>query len=208
MIPFLESHQKRTLSDSPPGKATIASPPSGMAPGRLERARPLISINTGSCNSGYQDFVRRNGGKQTMAVTVAINGFGRIGRLVLRAIVENGREDIAPVLINDLGSIEANVHLLRYDTVHGRFPGEVQADGDSITLRHQGKVWGPIKVTAEKDPAAMAIRGIDVALECTGRFTKREQAVRLIEAGARKVLVSAPAEGADATIVYGVTRAR
>src|SRR5262249_2671643 len=101
---------------------------------------------------------------------------------------------------------EANVHLLRYDTVHGRFPGEVRANGESITLRHQGKVWGPIKVTAEKDPAATAIRGIDVALECTGRFTKREQALRLIEAGARKVLVSAPAEGADATIVYGVNQ--
>src|ERR1700761_2651597 len=106
-----------------------------------------------------------------MTVTVAVNGFGRIGRLVLQAIVESRREDIVPVLINDLGSAEANVHLLRYDTVHGRFPGEVERNGDSITLRHGGKVWGPIKVTAEKDPAAMAIQGIDVALECTGRFT-------------------------------------
>lgn len=91
-----------------------------------------------------------------MAVTVAINGFGRIGRLVLRAIVETGREDIAPVLINDLDSIEANVHLLRYDMVHGRFPGEVQPNGDSTTLQHKGKVWRPIKVTAKKydDPRA------------------------------------------------------
>jgi glyceraldehyde 3-phosphate dehydrogenase len=139
-----------------------------------------------------------------MAVTVAINRFGRIGRLVLRAIVEGGRQDLAPVAINDLGSVAANAHLLRYDTVHGRFPGEVETTGESITLYHHGKTWGPIKVTTEKDPAATAIRGVDVALECTGRFTKREQAARLIEAGARKVLISAPAEGADATIVYGV----
>ena len=139
-----------------------------------------------------------------MTVKVAINGFGRIGRLVLRAIAESGREDVVPVAINDLGSVEANAHLLRYDTVHGRFPGEVEVVGDSITVRHRDRTWGPIKVTAEKDPTRLAYTGVDVALECSGHFTKRDQAAQLLKAGARKVLVSAPADGADATIVYGV----
>jgi glyceraldehyde 3-phosphate dehydrogenase len=139
-----------------------------------------------------------------MAVKIAINGFGRIGRLVLRAIVESGREDIIPIAINDLGSVEANAHLFRYDTVHGRFPGEVIVEGDSITIRHRGRTWGPIKVAAERDPTKVPYQGVDVAMECTGHFTKREQAAQLLQAGARKVLVSAPADGADATIVYGV----
>jgi len=139
-----------------------------------------------------------------MAVTIAINGFGRIGRLVLRAIVESGREDVTPVLINDLGSVEANAHLLRYDSVHGRFPGEVTVEGESITIHHNGRVYGPIKVTAERDPTKVPLSGVDVAMECTGLFTKKETAAHLITAGARKVLVSAPADGADATIVYGV----
>jgi glyceraldehyde 3-phosphate dehydrogenase len=139
-----------------------------------------------------------------MAVTVAINGFGRIGRLVLRAIVESGRDDVVPVAINDLGSVEANAHLLRYDTVHGRFPAEVVVDGDAITVRAGGRSWGPIKVAAEKDPTKVPYHGVDVALECTGLFTKKETAAQLLQAGARKVLVSAPADGADATIVYGV----
>ncbi len=139
-----------------------------------------------------------------MTVTVAINGFGRIGRLVLRAIVESGREDVTPVAINDLGSVEANAHLFRYDSVHGRFPGEVEVSGDTITIRHAGRTWGPIRVSAEKDPTKVPYRGVDVAMECTGHFTKKEQAVHLIEAGARKVLISAPADGADATVVYGV----
>jgi glyceraldehyde 3-phosphate dehydrogenase len=139
-----------------------------------------------------------------MTVTVAINGFGRIGRLVLRAIVEDGRKDVTPVTINDLGSVETNAHLLRYDTVHGRFPGEVEVMGDSITLHHRGRKVGPIRVTAQKDPGELDYRGVDVALECTGHFKTREQLSRLLHAGARKVLVSAPAEGADATIVYGV----
>jgi glyceraldehyde 3-phosphate dehydrogenase len=139
-----------------------------------------------------------------MAVNVAINGFGRIGRLVLRAIVESGREDVVPVAINDLGSVEANAHLFRYDTVHGRFPGEVAVTDDAITITHAGRTWGPIRVSAEKDPTKVPYRGVDVALECTGHFTKREQAAHLLEAGARKVLISAPADGADATIVYGV----
>ena len=139
-----------------------------------------------------------------MAVTVAINGFGRIGRLVLRAIVESGREDVVPVAINDLGSVEANAHLFRYDSVHGRFPGTVEVAGDAITIHHNGRTYGPLRVSAEKDPTRVPYQGVDVAMECTGIFTKKEQAEQLLKAGARKVLVSAPADGADATIVYGV----
>ena len=139
-----------------------------------------------------------------MAVKVAINGFGRIGRLVLRAIVESGRTDVEPVAINDLGSVEANAHLLRYDSVHGRFPAEVVVAGDTITIHHGGRTWGPIRVSAERDPTKVPYQDIDVAMECTGLFTKRDTAAALLQAGARKVLVSAPADGADATIVYGV----
>ena len=142
-----------------------------------------------------------------MAVKVAINGFGRIGRLVLRAIVERGTDDVVPVAINDLGSVEANAHLFRYDSVHGRFPGEVKVEGDSITITYNGKTIGPIKVTAEKDPSRVPYQGVDVALECTGRFTSKESANALIQgAGARKVLISAPADGVDATIVWGVNQ--
>jgi glyceraldehyde 3-phosphate dehydrogenase len=139
-----------------------------------------------------------------MAVSVAINGFGRIGRLVLRAIVESGRKDVEPVAINDLGSVEANAHLFRYDSVHGRFPGEVEVKGDAITVRQNGRSWGPIRVSAERDPSKVPYKGIDVAMECTGRFTSKQSATALLDAGARKVLISAPADGADATIVYGV----
>jgi len=139
-----------------------------------------------------------------MTVKVAINGFGRIGRLVLRAIVESGRDDLTPVAINDLGSVEANAHLFRFDSVHGRFPGEVEVSGNAITVRHRGRVYGPIKVSAERDPQKVPYQGVDVAMECTGRFTSKEAASALILAGARKVLVSAPADGVDATIVYGV----
>ena len=140
-----------------------------------------------------------------MAVKVAINGFGRIGRLVLRAIVESGRDDVVPVAINDLGSVEANAHLFRYDSVHGRFPGEVHVEGDSITITHRGRTYGPIRVSAERDPSKVPYQGVDVAMECTGRFTSKESASALITgAGARKVLVSAPADGVDATVVYGV----
>jgi glyceraldehyde 3-phosphate dehydrogenase len=139
-----------------------------------------------------------------MAVKVAINGFGRIGRLVLRAIVESGRTDVVPVAINDLGSVEASAHLFRYDTVHGRFPGTVEVEGDAITIRHNGRVYGPIRVSAERDPTKAPYEGVDVAMECTGIFTKKESAAQLIAAGARKVIVSAPADGVDATIVYGV----
>lgn len=136
-----------------------------------------------------------------MAVKVAINGFGRIGRLVLRAIIENGRDDIEVVGINDLGSVETNAHLLSYDSVHGRLPVKVTS----------GEGWmdvgrGKIRVTAERDPAKLpwAELGVDVALECTGIFTKREAAAKHLEAGARRVLVSAPADGVDLTVVMGV----
>ena len=142
-----------------------------------------------------------------MAVKVAINGFGRIGRLVLRAIIESGRTDIEPVAINDLGSVDSSAHLFRFDSVHGRFPGVVHTSGDSITITHNGRTWGPIRVTAEREPSKVPYQGVDVALECTGRFTTKEAATALITgAGARKVLISAPAEGVDATVVYGVNQ--
>jgi glyceraldehyde 3-phosphate dehydrogenase len=139
-----------------------------------------------------------------MAVKVAINGFGRIGRLVLRAACEAGRQDLEFVTINDLGSVEANAHLFRYDSVHGRFPGEVIVEGDTITIKNAGKAWGPIKITAERDPSKLPLAGVDVAMECTGIFTSKEKASALLTAGARKVVISAPGDNADATIVYGV----
>ena len=142
-----------------------------------------------------------------MAVKVAINGFGRIGRLVLRAIIESGRTDVEPVAINDLGSVEANAHLFRFDSVHGRFPGTVEVQGQAITIRYQGRTYGPIEVTAEREPSKVPYQGVDVAMECTGRFTTKEAASALITgAGARKVLISAPADGVDATVVYGVNQ--
>ncbi|TQF32229.1 type I glyceraldehyde-3-phosphate dehydrogenase [Bradyrhizobium sp. UNPA324] len=136
-----------------------------------------------------------------MSLRVAINGFGRIGRNVLRAIVESRRNDIEVVAINDLGSVETNAHLLRFDSVHGRFPGDVKVDGDTIDIG-----GGPIKVTAIKDPAQLPHRalGIDIALECTGLFTSREKAAAHLEAGAKRVLVSAPASEVDLTVVFGV----
>ena len=134
-----------------------------------------------------------------MAVKVGINGFGRIGRNVLRAIIESGRTDIEVVAINDLGPVETNAHLVRYDSVHGRFPGKVTVDGDTIDVGR-----GPIKVTAERDPKALPWKDIDVALECTGIFTARDKAALHRENGSGRVLVSAPATGADKTIVYGV----
>jgi len=136
-----------------------------------------------------------------MTLRVAINGFGRIGRLVLRAAYEARRRDLEFVGINDLGSVEANAHLLKYDSVHGTFPGDVTAKGDTIDLGS-----GPIKVSAERDPTKLPWRslGVELVMECTGIFTKREQAAKHLEAGARKVLISAPAEGADLTVVYGV----
>jgi glyceraldehyde 3-phosphate dehydrogenase len=139
-----------------------------------------------------------------MSVRIAINGFGRIGRLLLRALLESGREDLVPIAINDLGSIETNAHLFRYDSVHGRFPAQVATEGDTMLIRYRDRSYGPIKVSAERDPTKVPFQGVDVALECTGHFRKRDAAAQLIAAGARKVLVSAPTVGADATIVYGV----
>src|ERR1700680_2960493 len=137
-----------------------------------------------------------------MSIRVGINGFGRIGRNVLRAIAEAGRTDIEVVGINDLGPVEANAHLLRYDTVHGRFPGEVTVRGDTISVGN-----GAIKVTAEKDPSKLPWKDlrVDIALECTGIFTSKEKASMHLTAGAKRVLISAPADGViDFTVVYGV----
>ncbi|MBB6178122.1 type I glyceraldehyde-3-phosphate dehydrogenase [Pseudorhizobium flavum] len=135
-----------------------------------------------------------------MTVKVGINGFGRIGRNVLRAIQESGRTDIEVVAINDLGPVETNAHLLRYDSVHGKFPAEVRVDGDSIVVGG-GK---PIKVTAVKDPKELPWGDVDIAMECTGIFTSKEKASLHLSNGSKRVLVSAPADGADKTIVYGV----
>ena len=142
-----------------------------------------------------------------MAVRVAINGFGRIGRNVLRAIAESGRTDVVVVAVNDLAPPEANAHLFAYDSVHGRFPGEVKLEGDTLHVRPaHGAPLAPIKVLAERDMAKLpwGAHQIDVVMECTGIFTKRDSAAGHIAAGAKKVLVSAPADGADLTVVYGV----
>ena len=136
-----------------------------------------------------------------MTVRVAINGFGRIGRNILRSLVEHGRTDIEVVAINDLGPVETNAHLFRYDSVHGRFAGEVKVDGDTIDVGR-----GRIKVTAVRDPAELPHRelGVDIAFECTGIFTSKDKASAHLTAGAKRVLVSAPCDNADKTIVYGV----
>ncbi len=136
-----------------------------------------------------------------MAVRVAINGFGRIGRLAFRALAESGRKDIDVVAINDLGSAKANAHLLQFDSVHGRFPGEISATDDSITVN--GKT---VKIYAERDPHNLPWKelDVDVVYECTGIFTDAEKAKVHLEAGAKRVLVSAPSKGADLTVVYGV----
>jgi glyceraldehyde 3-phosphate dehydrogenase len=136
-----------------------------------------------------------------MTVKVAINGFGRIGRLVLRAIIESGRKDIEVLGINDLGPVETNAHLFRHDTIHGRFPGTVKTDGDKMDV---GRGW--MKVTAERDPSKLPWKdlGVDIALECTGLFTDKAKASAHLAAGAKKVLISAPSADADLTVVYGV----
>jgi glyceraldehyde 3-phosphate dehydrogenase len=145
--------------------------------------------------------IAANGRELEMSVRVAINGFGRIGRNVLRAIAEAERRDIEVVAVNDLAPVETNAHLLRFDSVHGRFPGEVKVTKDSMNVGN-----GTIKVTAIKDPAALPWQelGVDIALECTGIFTAKEKASAHLTAGAKRVIVSAPAEGADLTVVYGV----
>jgi glyceraldehyde 3-phosphate dehydrogenase len=136
-----------------------------------------------------------------MAAQVAINGFGRIGRLVFRAIHERGERALKVVAINDLGPVATNAHLLRHDSVHGRFPGTVEERDGGIDVGS-----GPIKVLAEREPEKLPWKqmGIDLVLECTGRFTKRADAEKHLTAGAKRVLVSAPADGADLTVVYGV----
>lgn len=134
-----------------------------------------------------------------MAVKVAINGFGRIGRNVLRAIIESGRTDIEVVAINDLGPVETNAHLLRFDSVHGRFPHDVKVSGSTIDVGR-----GPIEVSAMRDPADLPWDGIDVVMECTGIFASKEKSLAHLENGSKRVLISAPGEGADKTIVFGV----
>jgi glyceraldehyde 3-phosphate dehydrogenase len=136
-----------------------------------------------------------------MAVRVAINGFGRIGRLILRAIVESGRKDIVVVGVNDLAPVGTNAHLLRYDSIHRRFPVEVKVDGDDMIVNGQR-----IKVTAVKNPAELPHKdlGVDIALECTGIFTSKDKASAHLNAGAKRVLVSAPADGVDLTVCFGV----
>jgi glyceraldehyde 3-phosphate dehydrogenase len=136
-----------------------------------------------------------------MTVKVAINGFGRIGRNILRGIVESGRKDIEVVAINDLGPVETNAHLLRFDSIHGRFPADVAVDGEFLVINGQY-----IRVTAIKDPATLPHRelGVDIAMECTGIFTSKDKASAHLTAGAKRVIVSAPADGADLTVVYGV----
>ncbi len=140
-----------------------------------------------------------------MPVRVAINGFGRIGRLILRAIVESGRSDIAVVGVNDLGPVETNAHLLRYDSIHGRFPAPVKVDGDRMLVGDH-----VIKVTAIKNPAELPHKelGVDIALECTGLFTSKEKSAPHLSAGAKRVLISAPADNVDLTVVYGVNHQR
>jgi glyceraldehyde 3-phosphate dehydrogenase (phosphorylating) len=136
-----------------------------------------------------------------MAVRVGINGFGRIGRLVLRAAMEEGRNDIEFVAVNDLGDVKTNAHLLKYDSVHGTFPGEIKSDDKSITVNGH-----KVDVLAQRDPTKLPWKdlGVDMVFECTGLFSDRDKAAVHLDAGAPKVLVSAPSKGADATIVYGV----
>jgi glyceraldehyde 3-phosphate dehydrogenase len=136
-----------------------------------------------------------------MTIKVAINGFGRIGRNILRGIIESGRTDIEVVAINDLGPVETNAHLLQYDSVHGKFPAEVKVSGDTIDVGRGG-----IKVTAIRDPKELpwGDMGVDIAMECTGIFADRDKAAAHLENGSKRVLVSAPASGADLTVVYGV----
>jgi len=145
-----------------------------------------------------------------VAVKVAINGFGRIGRNILRAIAEQNRTDVEVVAINDLAPAETNAHLFRYDSVHGRFPGEVKLEGDAMHIRTaDGRALPAVKVLSERNMGALpwGDLGVDIVMECTGIFTKRDQAAGHLDAGAKKVLVSAPADGADITVVYGVNHA-
>ncbi|MGB7243121.1 MAG: type I glyceraldehyde-3-phosphate dehydrogenase [Sulfitobacter sp.] len=134
-----------------------------------------------------------------MTIKVAINGFGRIGRCVLRSLIEADRRDIEVVAINDLGSPEMNAHLLEFDSVHGTLREEIRVDGNTLNVGNRS-----IRVTAERDPKELPWGDVDVALECTGIFTKRADAAKHLENGSKKVLISAPGAGADQTIVMGV----
>ena len=205
----------KVLETTALGAAWLAGMRAGLYPGPAEFARSWAldrrfepSDGGGAARGGLRGLARRGaphadagardiGGD--MAVKVAINGFGRIGRNVLRAIVESGRDDIEVVAINDLGPVETNAHLMRYDSVHGRFPGTVTVEGDTMDVGR-----GPMKVTAERDPKALPWGDVDVALECTGIFTDRAKAALHLENGSKRVIVSAPATGADKTIVFGV----
>ena len=137
-----------------------------------------------------------------MTLKIAINGFGRIGRNVLRAVIESGRRDLEIIAINDLGPVETNAHLLEFDSVHGRFPGRITTTADTIDAGR-----GPIRVTAIREPEALPWGDIDIVMECTGIFTDRDAAARHLQNGAKRVLVSAPSKGADRTVVYGVNHA-
>lgn len=138
-----------------------------------------------------------------MAIKIAINGYGRIGRNILRALYESGRKDIEIVAVNDLGDANTNAHLTQYDTAHGKFPGEISVDGDSIVVNGD-----KIRVFAERDPAKLpwGDLGVDVVHECTGFFASKEKASAHLQGGAKKILISAPAKNVDATIVYGVNQ--
>ncbi len=158
-----------------------------------------VTATGGKTRVASDSYLTHNVGETTMAIKVAINGFGRIGRNVLRAIVESGRTDIEVVAINDLGPVETNAHLLQYDSVHGRFPVQVKTSADSIDVGH-----GPIKVTAERNPADLPWGHVDIVLECTGIFTSKDACQAHLENGSSRVLISAPGKDADKTIVYGV----
>ena len=174
------------------------------APKTLRDARPALAGEKRRITwkaAGLPRLAEASGLELKMTVKVAINGFGRIGRNILRAIVESGRKDIEVVAVNDLGPVETNAHLLRFDSVHGRFPHAVSIEGDTINVGR-----GKIKVTAIKDPAQLPHKamGVDIALECTGIFTARDKAAAHLAAGAKRVIISAPGDNADMTVVYGV----
>jgi glyceraldehyde 3-phosphate dehydrogenase len=166
---------------------------------RLRETFAQVSGNDAATHADRRETGHETGKERFMTIKLAINGFGRIGRNVLRAIAESGRTDVEVVAINDLGPVETNAHLLRYDSVHGRYPGEITTGEDWIDIGR-----GRIKVTAIKDPRELPWSGVDVALECTGIFTARDKAALHLENGSSRVLVSAPAAGADKTIVFGV----
>src|SRR5579862_3831182 len=169
-------------------------------------ARALCSVRAAASRRHRElRSVRTRFQEECMTVRVAINGFGRIGRLVLRAIMESGRRDIVVVGVNDLGPVGTNAHLLRYDSVHGRFPGTVTVDGEHMVVDGH-----KIRVTAIRSPAELPHRelGVDIALECTGIFASKEKAAAHLNAGAKRVLISAPADGVDLTVVYGVNHDR